>query len=98
MSKPFEQPVSAPTVRSIPAQGNALGHGKNSSKALKGRPKPAFRVIAPTRKYAAPSGLHFVLSARPRALPWAGIVCPVGAQEVPRLEQITHDLEGGETQ
>jgi len=24
------------------------------------------------------------------------LVCPVGALEVARLEQITHDLEGGE--
>ena len=89
--------IPAPTVRPIPAQGIALGPRPAIVQALKGRPKTAFRVIAPTRKYAAPSGLHFVSSARPRALPWAGIVCPVGAQEVPRFEQITHDLEGSET-
>jgi hypothetical protein len=47
--------------------------------------------------WIAPSGLKFLSSTRPRALPWAGIVCPVGAQEVPRFEQITQDLEGGET-
>ena len=46
--------------------------------------------------WAAPSGLHSLSSARPRALPWAGVVCPVGALEVARLEQITHALEGGE--
>ena len=46
--------------------------------------------------WAAPSGLHSFSSARPRALPWPGMVCPVGALEVARLEQITHDLEGGE--
>ena len=55
MSKPFEQPVSAPTVRSIPAQGNALGHGKNRSKVLKGRPKTACRHIAPARQCLFPS-------------------------------------------
>lgn len=27
---------------------------------------------------------------------WAGIFCPVGAQEWPHLEQITQELEGGE--
>ena len=97
MSKPFEQPVSAPTVRSMTAQGIALGHHDNRSQALKGRPKTACRQHAPTARYAAPSGLHSLSSARPRALPWAGMVCPVGAQEVPRFEQITHDLEGGET-
>ena len=47
--------------------------------------------------WAAPSGLHSLSSARPRALPWAGMVCPVGVLEVARLEQITHELEGGET-
>ena len=46
--------------------------------------------------WVAPSGLHYLSSARPRALPWAGVVGPVGAIEVARLEQITHDLEGGE--
>ena len=45
---------------------------------------------------SAPSGLQSLSSARPRALPWAGVVGPVGAIEVARLEQITHDLEGGE--
>jgi hypothetical protein len=47
--------------------------------------------------WAAPSGLHSLLFVRPRPLPWAGMVCPVGAQELPCLEQITHELEGGET-
>jgi hypothetical protein len=46
--------------------------------------------------WAAPSGLHSLSSARPRALPWAGLVGPVGALEVARFEQITHELEGGE--
>lgn len=36
--------------------------------------------------WVAPSGLHSLSSARPRALPWAGVVGPVGAQEVARLE------------
>lgn len=46
--------------------------------------------------WAAHSGLHSLSFARPRALPWAGMICPVGAQEVLRLEQITNKLEGGE--
>ncbi len=87
----------APTVRPIPAQGNALGYCGRRSRALKGRPNSGFRANTPTRKCAAPSWLKFFSSARPRALPWAGILCPVGAQEWPSLEQITHDLEGGET-
>ena len=89
--------ILAPTVPPIPAQGIALGYRDNKSQALKGRPKTACRQHAPAARYAAPLGLHSLSSARPRALPWAGMVCPVGAQEVPRLEQITHDLEGGET-
>ena len=40
--------------------------------------------------WVAPSGLHSLSSARPRALPWAGMVGPVGALKVARLEQITH--------
>ena len=39
---------------------------------------------------SAPSGLQSLSSARPRALPWAGMVGPVGALKVARLEQITH--------
>jgi hypothetical protein len=88
--------VPAPTVLPIPAQGNALGSGPKSIRALKGRSKNGFRPIAPAPRYTAPSGLDSFLSARPRALPWAGMACPVGAQELPRLEQITHELEGGE--
>ena len=40
--------------------------------------------------WVAPSGLHSLSSARPRALPWAGMVGPVGALKVARLEHITH--------
>lgn len=84
----------APTVRPIPAQGTALGSREREIQALKGRPKTAFRVIAPTRKYVAPSGLHFVLPASPGALPRAGIFCPVGARELP-CGNSPHDLEEG---
>lgn len=85
----------APTVRHIPAQGSALGHRRKGYRALKGRSKNGFRPIAPAPRYTAPSGLDSFLSARPRALPWAGMVCPVGAQELP-CGGITRDLEGGE--
>jgi DUF1016 N-terminal domain len=87
----------APKVRSIPARGKALGSRFASIRALKGRPKNELFRHAPATRYAAPSGLNSLSFTRPRALPWAGMVCPVGAQEVSRLEQITHDLEGGET-
>ena len=37
--------------------------------------------------WVAPSGLHSLSSARPRALPWAGMVGPVGALKVALPEQ-----------
>ena len=52
--------------------------------ALKGRDMtarpPAFRALHRVFGYA-PSGLQSLVDARPRALPWAGTVRPVGAGE-----------------
>ncbi len=54
----------------------------HSSPALKGRnmpPRPpAFRALHRVGVFA-PSGLNSFFDARPRALPWAGTVRPVGA-------------------
>jgi len=47
--------IPAPTVRSNQAQGNALGSHERATPALKGRPKPACRHIAPARECLFPS-------------------------------------------
>jgi hypothetical protein len=47
--------ILAPTVRPIPAQGIALGSRGREIQALKGRPKTAYRVIAPAREFLFPS-------------------------------------------
>ena len=39
--------------------------------------------------WVAPSGLRSLFSARPRALPWAGMVGPVGALKVARQLKIS---------
>ena len=74
-------PAPAPTVRPIPAQGNALGIGAIAHEALKGRPKGETWRTRPARSWVAPSGLPLFSLGLPRALPWAGMVCPFGAQE-----------------
>jgi len=86
--------LSAPKVRPNPAQGNALGLDSKDIRVLKGRPMNGFCAIKPAHGYAALSGLVSWLSVRPRALPWAAIVCPLGAQELqcacmnPQLDRI----------
>ena len=65
---------SAPKVRNITAQGNALGTGPNQNfRAPKGRNKGA------RRSCAAPSGLGIRLADRPRPLAWAVMFRPFGA-------------------
>ena len=71
----------APTVRPIPAQGNALGSGTTTSQALKGRHKSAAWRTGLACIWAAPSGLSSFSLTIPRALPWAGMGCPFGAEE-----------------
>jgi hypothetical protein len=71
----------APTARSIAAQGNALGSGRPHGQALKGRPNGGTWRIGCTQSWAALSGLRAVSSHLPRALPWAAIGCPFGAEE-----------------
>ena len=55
---------------SIPAQGSALGHGTHRVKALKVRPHFMARSFR---------ALSFPIHS-PRAVPWAGMVCTVGAR------------------
>ncbi len=71
----------APTVRPIVAQGNALGFGTTMHQALKGRPNGGAWRTGCATGWAAPSGLNSFLSCLPRALPWAGMGCPFGAEE-----------------
>lgn len=79
---PKVRPMSvAPTVRPIAAQGNALGSGTHNGQGLKGRPKGGTCQIGGHQSWVAPSGLRAVSRAIPRALPWAGMECPVGAEE-----------------
>src|SRR5207249_6406653 len=55
------------------AQGNALGRrGRSKARALKGRNT---RAVAPFQGWAQGRPL------RPRALPWAGVSCPFGAED-----------------
>ena len=70
----------APTVRPMPAQGNALGSGTRMGQALKGRPKGAAWRAGMACGWDAPSGLPSFSFGLPRALPWAGMGCPFGAQ------------------
>ena len=72
----------APTARPIIAQGNALGSGIRDGQALKGRPNGGTWRIGDTQSWVAPSGLNSFSLALPRALPWAGMVCPFGAEEL----------------
>ncbi len=74
--------LSAPKVRPNSAQGNALGSHAKKIQALKGRPMNGSCAIKTAHGYAALSGLVSSLSVRPRALPWATIACPLGAQKV----------------
>ena len=53
---------SAPMVRPIPAQGNALGSGATTHQVLKGRPKRAAWRTGLARDWDAPSGLYLGLS------------------------------------
>jgi len=82
---------SAPTVRSMSAQGNALGLAPTLRPALKGRSKisgqtrPSRVRRTHTRTWAAPSGLGLFSFVSPSALPWAGLGCPVGASETAHL-------------
>ena len=71
----------APTARSIAAQGNALGSGARDGQALKGRPNGGTWRIGGTQSWVAPSGLRAVSWHLPRALPWATVGGPVGAEE-----------------
>ena len=72
----------APTARSIAAQGNALGIGvPQKPGALKGRPNGGTWRIGGTQSWVAPSGLRAVSWHLPRALPWATVGGPVGAEE-----------------
>ena len=72
---------SAPTVRPMPAQGNALGAHAKAGQALKGRDIRADCRSGIARVWAAPSGLDLISWILPRALPWAGMMCPFGAQK-----------------
>jgi hypothetical protein len=74
----------APTVRPIAAQGNTLGNSTRDGQALNGRPntKDSDRwQIGGARSWAALAGLPSVSLHLPRALPWATVVCPFGAEE-----------------
>lgn len=65
----------------MPAQGNALGFRNRTRRALKGRPIGGVWRVGPTYRWVAPSGLGLILARLPRALPWAGMACPFGAQK-----------------
>ena len=85
-----DAPNAVAKMREPSANGasyNSLGQrprttARHSSPALKGRTNPAacgtFRMFNPGG-WIALSGLHSFSDAKPRALPWAGMVCPVGA-------------------
>ena len=71
----------APTARSIAAQGNALGNSTRDGQALKGRPNGGTWRTGCTPSWVALSGLVAVSWPQPRALPWAALGCPFGAEE-----------------
>ena len=75
----------APTGRSMVAQGNALGLGHETKRALKGRPSIEDVVRTPIAVlivFGRPFRARIINSPKPRALPWATIERPVGAHEV----------------
>lgn len=87
----------APTARSISAQGNALGTGiPRMPGALKGRPNAKGgdrRRIGRAASWAALSGLRAVSWLQLRALPWAAIGCPFGAEESVRVARVDQHLQ-----
>ena len=72
---------SAPTVRPIPAQGNALDASTTTRQALKGRPKGVVRRTGLAGVWPALSRLPSFSLALPKGLPWVGMVCSCGARE-----------------
>ena len=67
----------APKGHNMTAQGNALGTRENTSyAALKRR-----NNIMDTPVVSAFQALRRVARSTPRALPWAGMLCPFGAEE-----------------
>ena len=73
--------LSVPTVQPMPAHGNALGDRTATGQALKGRAIGGVCRSGMARVWAAPSGLGLISLLLPRALPWAGMVGPFGAQK-----------------
>jgi len=74
-------PSANGATQASPGQRPGLPNHK-SQQALKGRDKSCasvdVRVLYPAG-WAAPSGLGSFSNTTPRALPWAGLVRPVGA-------------------
>lgn len=73
-------PSPAPTVRPNPAQGTALGTCPALNQALKGRTKGRLQHMGRAKVWIAPSGLSSCAMDLPRALPWAAIESPFGAE------------------
>jgi len=82
----------APTVRHMPAQGNALGAHAKTGQALKGRDIGARCRSGTARVWAAPSGLDSFLAILPRAVPWAGTFSPFGAP-TPNASRVEEHLK-----
>lgn len=85
-------PIPAPTVRPIPARGDAPGFGARMTRALKGRPMGGTQRAGCAHGWAAPSGLTSILLALPGALPRAGMGCPFGA-EAPGAARVDEHLK-----
>lgn len=93
----------APKARSIAAQGNALGIGIPRkpgallrSREANGRPNSKGgdrRRIGRAPSWVALSGLRAVSWPQPRALPWAAIGCPFGAEESVRVARVDQHLQ-----
>ena len=66
----------------MPALGNALGMRPHRGQALKGR----------RNRCLALSGLGIFLAIDPRALPWAGISRPFGAERAISTMQVIEEL------